>query len=304
MEQVLLEIITKQMKQVIGKSQHRLTKGKPCLTNLITFYNKITFSVDMGRAVDTVYLDFSKAFDTVSHSFLLDKLARCRLDGWYVRWVGNWLTGHLQRVVINGFYSGWQPVTCGVTQGSILGPMLFNIFINDLDDGIESTLTKFADDTKLGGEADMLGSVWLGSSLAERDLGVLEDNKLNMSQQCATAATKASWILGCIRRGITSRDRDVIILLYSALIGLYLEYCVQFWSPQFKKDADRLERVQRRTTKMIKGLENLSYAERLKELGLFFLGEEKAQGGPHHSIPVLKGVTVCFPCPRPPATLL
>jgi len=103
MERVLLETITNQIKQVIGKSQHRFTKGKSRLTNLVTFYSKITFSLDMGRAVDAVYLDFNKAFDTVSHSLLLDELARYRLDGWFVRGVGSWLTGCTQRVVINGF---------------------------------------------------------------------------------------------------------------------------------------------------------------------------------------------------------
>ncbi|KAK4806222.1 hypothetical protein QYF61_001145 [Mycteria americana] len=152
MERVLLETITNQMKRVIGKSQHGFTKGQ---TNLITFYNKITFSVDMGRAVDTVYLDFSKAFDTVSHSLLGDKVAKYRLDGWSARWIENWLTGCTQRVVINVFFSGWQRLTSWVPQGLILGPMLFNIFINYLDDLIESTLTKFADDTKLGDEVDM-----------------------------------------------------------------------------------------------------------------------------------------------------
>ncbi|KAK4811368.1 hypothetical protein QYF61_027597 [Mycteria americana] len=286
------------MKQVIGKSQHRFTKGKSCQTNLITFCNKITSSVEVRRVVDVVYLDFSKAFNALSHSLLLDKLARYRLDGWSARWVGNWLTGGTQRVVINVFYSGWQPVTSGVPQGLILGPTLFNIFINDLDDGIESTLTKFADENKLGGEVDtsegrvilpLLGSVWLGSSLAERDLGVLVDNKLNMSQQSTAAATKANRILGCIHRGITSRDREVIIPLCSVLVRPHLGYCVQFWSPQFKKDADRLERVQRRATKMIKGLESLPYEERLKELGLFSLEKRRFKGGPHHSIPVLKG---------------
>ncbi|GAB0182117.1 hypothetical protein GRJ2_000677000 [Grus japonensis] len=106
----------------------------------------------------------------------------------------------------------------------------------------------------------------------------MDNNKLNIGQQCITAATKANWILGCICRGITSRDRDVIIPLYSALVRQHLEYCDQFWSPQFKKDVDRLERVHRRTTKMIKGLENLSYEERFTVFQ-YLKGNYKEDGG-------------------------
>ena len=115
------------------------------------------------------------------------------------------------------------------------------------------------------------------------------DNKLNMSKQCAAAAKAGNMMLDYTNKGITSRDKDVIIPLYSALVRPHLAYCAQFWSTLYRKDVDRLERVQRRATKMIQGLGSLPCEERLRELSLFSLEKRRPRVGHLTMFQYLKG---------------
>ncbi|GAB0176188.1 mitochondrial enolase superfamily member 1 [Grus japonensis] len=247
-----------QYREVTQDRQAGFIKGESCLTNLVAFYDGLITAVDKGRAMDVIYLDFCKAFDTVPHNILLSKLEKYGFDEWTVQWMRNWLDGCIQRVVVNGLMSS----------------------------GIECTLNKLADDIKLSGAVDMpegqdaiqrdldklekwahvnlmrfdkakykvlhmgrgnpwyqyrLGDEGIENSPAEKDLGVLVDEKLDMSQQCALAAQKANRILGCIKNSVTSRSREVILPLYSALVIPHLEYCIQIWGPQYGKDMDLLQ---------------------------------------------------------------
>ena len=308
---------------LINSSQHGFRNRRSCLTNLLDFFNDVFKMYDDTRSVDIVYLDFQKAFDKVPHKRLLNKIYTHGIIGNSHKWLKDWLFERKQRVVINGTTSSWRDVMSGVPQGSVLGPILFLIYINDIDEGLMCKVSKFADDTKIatkvttshdkeklqtdidhlvswankwqmkfnvekckvlhiGSNNDhvqySMNGIQLGNVDKEKDLGVIISNDLKPSHHCKEVVKTANKLIGFIGRTFEHKTEKVILTLYNSLVRPNLEYCVQFWSPYYRKDIDKLERVQRRVTKMIPRLRNKPYEERLKELNLFSLSKRRMRG--------------------------
>ena len=155
--------------EILIKDQHGFIKNKSCLTNLLTFSEYISESIDKSKPVDVFYLDFRKAFDRVPLKLLLHKLHCYGIRGKLLGWVENWLCGRVQRVVLQGTGSEWTEVLSGVPHGSVLGPVLFTVYINDLGGDIISRILKFADDTKTFGRV----STWEEGDRLQNDLDKL-----------------------------------------------------------------------------------------------------------------------------------
>ena len=269
----------------------------------MAFYSGVTALVRRGRATDIIYLDLCKAFGTVLHNILVSKLERHGFDGWTTRWVRNWLDVHTHRVVVNGSMSRGRPVRSGVPEGSLQRPVLFNIFVADMNSGIECTLSKLAD-TKLCGAVNMLkgrdaiqenfekpgrwacvslmrfnkakckalhlnesnpkhknrlGREWIESSPEQRVLGVVVDEKLDMSWQCVLAAQKATRTLGCTDSMVASRAREGIVPLCSALVRPPPGALCSALGPPTHERHRSIRMSPEETVGMIKELENLSY---------------------------------------------
>ena len=163
MEHVLYSSIMSHLceHQILSEQQYGFRQGHSCETQLINVVEDVQRAFDQQKQVDLIMLDFQKAFDTVPHKRLLHKLKSYGIEGQTLKWISLWLTNRLQRVTVDGATSTWVQVKSGVPQGTVLGPLLFLVYINDIGNNISSTLRLFADDCLLYRVIDSLEDVYL-----------------------------------------------------------------------------------------------------------------------------------------------
>ena len=306
----------------------------------MTVFESWTDTIEAGKCLDTVYFDYKKAFDSVAHRRLLGKLDSngIRVGTQIYNLIEDYLSDRVQRVVLNGVMSHSAPVVSGVPQGSVLGPLLFLIFVNDMPKAVLNHIRLFADDTKLYSEVNdvkdcellqediealeswankwqlsfhpgkckvlRVGSrhpefqylmhdgdntVNLDFVNSETDLGVITDKGLTFTDHIDSKAKKANQIVALIRRSFHYLDCSMFTNLFKTLVRPILEYAHSAWFPSFIYDVKKLENVQRRATKMVPGLQNLEYGERLKKLKLPSLEYRRARGDMIEVFKILNG---------------
>lgn len=330
MESIIKDAVLEHMtsNRLFCDEQHGFVPGRSCMTQLLVCLDEWTATLDKDEPLDTIYLDFKKAFDSVPHERLARKMKSYGIDGKIGVWIQSFLEGRTQRVSVNGHMSKWTEVTSGIPQGSVLGPILFVIFINDLPQAVTSVTRIFADDTKmyatvntdndrakLQDDIDHLtdwSEDWqlkfnaakcsvmhlghgnqhhiyhmrdnegqdrqLETTVLEKDLGVHVDVKLTFHQHVSTQVGRANRILGMIKRTFASRKSMVIKRSFTSLVRPLLEYGNAPRIHQFMGDMDKLERVQRRATRLCEEVSTLDYEERLEKLKLPSLYYRRIRG--------------------------
>lgn len=311
--------------KIINEAQFGFQKGKSVEEQLLLTYNDITHWYDCGYPVDLILFDFAKAFDTVNHDILIQKLFKIGIRGNILDWLRSFLRGRKMSVVVAGIKSNCVPVTSGVPQGSVVGPILFIIFVNHLMSNLINKVMMFADDMKLyiklphskltkdmqnaysSGQEDVNTIVrtslsWglkLNSSKcvilrfrrnfanmavpveytieeepitekeAYRDLGILLDCSLKFHDHIRETVFKANGTCINLLKSTVCRTADFMVTLFVTHIRPILDFCSTVWSTGYVGDVKALENVQRRWTKKVTGLENESYGNRLRILGIF-----------------------------------
>ncbi len=330
LESLIRDEIVKHMltNKLFSDKQFGFMGGRSTTLQLLYILENWTKSLDEGGFIDVIYTDFQKAFDTVPHRRLLGKLHSYGINEGIIKWVESFLSNRKQRVNINGSSSSWQNVLSGVPQGSVLGPLLFVIFINDLPEQVDSLLYLFADDAKMfqnivGAHSETLlqndllkiqqwTESWMlklnlqkckhltiGNAKGrnvnyflkdkmsyytlenvdnEKDLGVIMDSKLGFDNHINEKINKANGIIAVIKYNFKYIDAECLLLLYKALVRPHLEYAVRVWAPYKNKHVIALENVQRRATRLVPSLRNLSYENRLRCLKLPTLVYRRLRG--------------------------
>ena len=311
---------------VLSKRQYGFINGRSTTLQLLNFLDECAKSIVLGNVVDTIYFDFKKAFDMVPHKRLIAKLKSYGVKGKLLKWIEEFLTGRQQCVMVNGEKSSPGYVTSGIPQGTVLGPLLFVVYINDILENLSSDGFLFADDTKifrtitsrddslnLQSDIDALEKwavVWgmefnrekchvltlgkfentkhthryrLGGDeiehvFMEKDLGITIDSELTFEEHISNKVRVANGIVGLMRRTFSYLDPSSFKKLFCAFVRPHLEYGQSVWAPFLQKNINSIENVQIRATKLVDGMKDLDYEERLKKCNLTTLLFRRMRG--------------------------